>query len=80
MGLGCGFKLKDIVDVATGSYTLSCHGACDSYCYTLDFLDSVKKPEARQRIAGVEVAHGYPIAVVLQTLQAPHRPDVEQAW
>jgi hypothetical protein len=68
VGLGCGFKLKDIVDVATGSHTLSRHGACDSHCHTLDFLDSVKKPEALWRIAGGEVAHGYPVAVVTQTL------------
>jgi hypothetical protein len=64
VGLGCGFKLKDIVDVATGSHTLSRHGACDSYRYTLDFLDSVKEPEALRRIAGAEAAHGYPLAVV----------------
>jgi hypothetical protein len=75
VGLGCGFKVKDIVDVATGSHTLSRHN-----CHTLDFLDSVKKPEALRRIAGAEVAYGYPVAVVTQTLQAPHRPDVEQAW
>jgi hypothetical protein len=78
--LGCGFKLKDVVDVATGSHTLSRHGACDSHCHTLDILDSVKKPEALRRIAGAEVAHGYPVAVVIRTLRAPHRPDVEQAW
>jgi hypothetical protein len=64
VGLGCGFKLKDIVDAATRSHTLSLHGACNSYCHTLDFLDSVKKPEALRRIARVEVAHGYPVAVV----------------
>jgi hypothetical protein len=46
-GLGCGFKLKDIVDVAIGSHTLS-----------------RKKPEALWRIAGAEVAHGYPLAVI----------------
>jgi len=80
VGLGCSFKLKDIVDIATGSHTLSRHGACDSHCHTLDFLDSVKKPEALRRIAGAEVAHGYPVAVVTQTLRAPHRPNVEQAW
>jgi hypothetical protein len=64
VGLGCGFKLKDIVDVATGSHTFSRHGACNSYCHTLDFLDSVKKPEAFRRIVGAEVAHDYPVAVV----------------
>jgi hypothetical protein len=80
VGLGCGFKLKDIVDVATRSHTLSRHRACDSHCHTLDFLDSVKKPEALRRIAGAEVAYGYPVAVVTQTLRAPYRPDVEQAW
>jgi len=46
VGLGCGFKLKDIVDMATGSHTLSWHRACGSHCHTLDFLDSVTKPEA----------------------------------
>jgi hypothetical protein len=79
VGLGCGFKLKDIVDVATGSHTLSRHGACGSHCHTLDFFDSVKKLEALWRIAGGEVAHGYPVTVVTQTLRAPHPPDAEQA-
>ena len=46
MGLGCSFKLKDIVDVATRSHTLSRYKACNSYCYTLNFLDSVKKLKA----------------------------------
>jgi hypothetical protein len=59
---------------------LSRHGACDSHCHTLDFLDSVKKLEALRGISGAEVAHGYPVAVVTQTLRAPRRPDVEQAW
>ena len=80
VGLGCGFKLKDIVNVATGNHTLSRHGACSSHCHTLDFLDSIKKPEALQRIARGEVAHGYPVAVVTQTLRAPNRPDAEQTW
>jgi hypothetical protein len=31
ISLGCDFKLKDIVDMAIGSHTFSCH--------TLDFLD-----------------------------------------
>jgi hypothetical protein len=60
--------------------TLSRYGVCDSHYCSLDLLDSVKKPEAFRRIAGAEVAHGYPVTVVTQTLRAPHRPDVEQAW
>jgi hypothetical protein len=66
--------------VASGSHTLSRHGACGSHCHTLGFLDSVKKPEALRMIAGAEVAHGYPVAVVTQTLRAPHRPEAERAW
>jgi hypothetical protein len=80
VGLGCSFKLKDIIDVATGSHTLSHHGACESHCHTLDFLDSVKKLKALQKIAGTEVAYGYSVAVVTQTLQAPYRPDIEKTW
>ena len=68
VGVGCGFKLKDIIDVATGNHTLSRHRDCNSHCHTLDFLDSVKRPEALRKIAGAEVAHGYPVAVVTQTL------------
>jgi hypothetical protein len=80
IGLGCGFNLKDVLDVASGSHMLSRHGACGSYCHTLKFLDSVKKPEALQKMAGAEVAHGYPVAVVAQSLRAPHRPKAERAW
>src|ERR1700722_11978579 len=78
VGLGCSFKLKDVIDVASGSHTLSRHRACSSHCYTPGFLDSVKKPEALRMMAGAEVAHGYPIAVVTQTLRAPHRPEAER--
>jgi hypothetical protein len=80
VGVGFGFKLKDIIDVATGNHTLSRHGDCNSHCHTLDFLDSVKRPEALRKIAGAEVAHSYPVAVVTQTLRAPHRLNVEQIW
>jgi hypothetical protein len=38
VGLGSGFKLKDIVDVLLEA-TRSRYGACESYCYTFDFLD-----------------------------------------
>ena len=62
--MGCGFKLKDVIDVASRSYTLSCHGGCGSYYYTIGFLDSIKKLEALWKMAGAEVAYGYPIAVV----------------
>jgi len=56
IGVGCPFKLKDVLDVASGSHTLSRHRACSNHCHTLDFSDSVKKPEALQRLAGAEVA------------------------
>ena len=74
MGVGCGFKLKDIIDVATRNNTLSHHGECNSHCHTFDFLDSVKRPEALRKIAGAEVARGYSVAVATQTIGA------EQTW
>jgi 2,5-diamino-6-(ribosylamino)-4(3H)-pyrimidinone 5'-phosphate reductase len=80
IGLGCPFKLKIVEDVASGSRTLSRHKVCSNHSHTLDYLDSVKKPEALRRIAGAEVAHGYPVAMITQTLQATHRPEAGQAW
>ena len=37
VGVGCGFKLKDIIDVATGNHTLSRHGECNSLCHTIEW-------------------------------------------
>jgi len=46
IGLGYGFKLKDVIDIASRSHTLSRHGVCSTHCHTLNFLNSIKKLEA----------------------------------
>jgi hypothetical protein len=80
VAVGCDMRLKDVLDVVSRQHTLSHHGECTTHNHTLDFLDAVKKPAALKEIAGVEMAHGYPAAVITNTLRALHRPDAEKAW
>ena len=49
---------------------LGLSGHCNGYRATVAVIcnNSIKKPEALQRIAGAEVAYSYPVAVITQTI------------
>lgn len=76
-GMACPMRCRVVVDLISGVHTIE-KTSGDAHNHSLDDSDRNKRPQPLMSIAGAEVANGYPIAAVANTMRASHLPRAEE--